>query len=147
MASSKHGREDLASQPTVIDLFCGAGGLSCGFREAGIDNREDALTTYGRNFLDTKTLNKDIESITAKETDAILGGNAGNIDVIIGGPPCQEFLVSGKRLLNDPCNKLYKTFVSLVARYKPKLFVMENVPGVMRFIPDDTALDEYINYE
>ena len=124
--------------PGVIDLFCGAGGLSCGFRDAGftvlagIDNWEDALVTYRHNFPGTKTINADIKNITVKEIDALLKRDAKEIDVIIGGPPCQGFSVSGKRLMNDPRNKLYKSFVSLVAHYKPKLFVMENVPGVMR---------------
>jgi DNA (cytosine-5)-methyltransferase 1 len=132
MVGSKNGRDTLASKPTVIDLFCGAGGLSCGFHHAGfsilagLDNWEEALETYRHNFPDTKTINADIEKITPQEI------SVDNVDVIIGGPPCQGFSVSGKRLMNDPRNKLYKAFVSLVAHYKPKLFVMENVPGVMR---------------
>jgi DNA (cytosine-5)-methyltransferase 1 len=138
MAGNKQGRATLAFKPTAIDLFCGAGGLSCGFRQAGfsilagLDNWEEALVTYCRNFTDTKTINADIEKIMPGEIDAILENNAGNVGVIISGPPCQGFSVSGKRLMNDPRNKLYKAFVSLVAHYKPKLFVMENVPGVMR---------------
>jgi DNA (cytosine-5)-methyltransferase 1 len=132
MAGSKIGRDTLASKPTIIDLFCGAGGLSCGFRQAGfivlagIDNWEEALVTYRRNFPDSKTINADIEKVTPQEIAV------DNVDVIIGGPPCQGFSISGKRLINDPRNKLYKAFVSLVAHYKPKIFVMENVPGVMR---------------
>lgn len=132
MAGSKIGRGTLVSKPTIIDLFCGAGGLSCGFRQAGftvlagIDNWEEALVTYRRNFPGTKTINADIEKIRPQEIDV------DNVDVIIGGPPCQGFSISGKRLINDPRNKLYKAFVSLVAHYKPKTFVMENVPGVMR---------------
>jgi len=132
MAGSKIGRGALASKPTIVDLFCGAGGLSCGFRHAGfsvlagIDNRKEALVTYQRNFPGTKAINADIEKVTPREIAV------DNVDVIIGGPPCQGFSISGKRLINDPRNKLYKAFVSLVAHYKPKLFVMENVPGVMR---------------
>jgi DNA (cytosine-5)-methyltransferase 1 len=138
MADGKNYKKTPFFAPCVIDLFCGAGGLSCGFRQAGfsvlagLDNWEDALVTYRRNFPNTETINADIESITPQEIDTILDGNTSNIDVIIGGPPCQGFSVSGKRLVNDPRNKLYKAFVSLVAHYRPKLFVMENVPGVMR---------------
>jgi DNA (cytosine-5)-methyltransferase 1 len=138
MAGNEHGRDTLAYKPTVIDLFCGAGGFSYGFYQAGftilmgIDNWEDALVTYRHNFPDTKTINTDIENITPHEIDIILERSADNVDVIIGGPPCQGFSISGKRLINDSRNKLYKAFVSLVSHYKPKLFVMENVPGVMR---------------
>jgi DNA (cytosine-5)-methyltransferase 1 len=138
MAGRKNEGDAFASKPTIIDLFCGAGGISCGFRQAGfsvlagIDNWEDALVTYRRNFPKTKTLNADIEKIIPQAVDALLGDRAKNIDVIVGGPPCQGFSVSGKRLLNDPRNKLYKAFVTLVAHYKPKIFLMENVPGVMR---------------
>jgi DNA (cytosine-5)-methyltransferase 1 len=138
MVNDKEKKNTLVYKPTVIDLFCGAGGLSCGFRQAGftiiagLDNWEDALVTYRRNFSDAKTINTDIENVTSQEIDVILESNADNIDVIIGGPPCQGFSVSGKRLINDPRNKLYKAFVSLVAYYKPKIFVMENVPGIMR---------------
>jgi DNA (cytosine-5)-methyltransferase 1 len=138
MASFGRGRDILAPKPTVINLFCGAGGLSYGFRQsgfdilAGIDNWEDALTTYRQNFPEIKAINADIEKITLKEIDTILEDYGGIVDVIVGGPPCQGFSVSGKRLIDDPRNKLYKAFVSLVAHYKPKIFVMENVPGIMR---------------
>jgi len=138
MVGSKDRKEKASFSPTAIDLFCGAGGLSYGFQEggfailAGVDNWADAITTYRHNFPDTKTLNKDIQDATAEDMDSLVGENADKIDLIIGGPPCQGFSVSGKRLINDPRNKLYKTFVSLVDRYKPKMFVMENVPGVMR---------------
>ncbi|MCM1236532.1 MAG: DNA cytosine methyltransferase, partial [Ruminococcus flavefaciens] len=60
------------------------------------------------------------------------GYKAEVIDVIIGGPPCQGFSVSGKRMIDDPRNKLYKSFVSLVEQIQPKVFVMENVPGLIR---------------
>ncbi|GMO11214.1 MAG: hypothetical protein Ta2A_19330 [Treponemataceae bacterium] len=96
-------KESLPFAPSVIDLFCGAGGISCGFRQAGfsvlagIDNWEDALVTYRRNFSETKTLNADIEKIIPQAVDALLGDHAGNIDVIVGGPPCQGFSVFGFR--------------------------------------------------
>ena len=57
--------------------------------------------------------------------------SSNNVDVIIGGPPCQGFSLSGKRLLEDPRNKLYKSFVELVREIKPKMFIMENVPGLL----------------
>lgn len=138
MARRILGREKLALKPTVIDLFCGAGGLSYGFHQAGfnilagIDNWEDSLVTYSNNFPETEAINTDIEYLTQKDIDFILKKYKNTIDVIIGGPPCQGFSISGKRNVNDPRNKLYKAFVSQVAHYKPKVFVMENVPGIMR---------------
>jgi DNA (cytosine-5)-methyltransferase 1 len=88
MAGNRIGRDSFTVKPTIIDLFCGAGGLSCGFRQAGfsvlagLDNWEEALVTYRRNFPGTKTINADIEKITPKEIAV------NNVDVIIGGPPC-----------------------------------------------------------
>jgi DNA (cytosine-5)-methyltransferase 1 len=138
MVGGKQKHKIMPVKPAIIDLFCGAGGLSYGFKEAGfnvliaIDNWDDALITHRHNFPETKTLKKNIESVSAKEIDSNLEASTNSIDVIIGGPPCQGFSVSGKRLIDDPRNKLYKAFVSLVRHYKPKMFVMENVPGIMR---------------
>ena len=121
----------------VIDLFCGAGGFSCGFAKAGfniavgIDLWKDATITYKHNHPHTAVLNKDITEIQPVELLAAANLTADDVDVIIGGPPCQGFSISGKRLIDDPRNKLYKSFVEIVGNIKPKLFVMENVPGLL----------------
>lgn len=122
-------------QPVVIDLFSGCGGLSLGFEMAGfdvrlaIDNWEDALVTYRYNHNNTDTLNADLLSLdpTKVEKDFKLS----EVDVIIGGPPCQGFSVAGKRIIDDDRNKLYKSFVRFVDYFKPKAFVMENVPNIL----------------
>lgn len=126
-------------KPKVIDLFCGCGGFSKGFESAGfevilgIDLWKDATITYQDNFPNAITINKDIGDISGKELLKIVNLKESiDIDVIIGGPPCQGFSLSGKRMLDDPRNKLYKSFVEIVGEIKPKFFVMENVPGLVR---------------
>ena len=121
----------------VIDLFCGCGGFSHGFEEAGfnialgIDLWEDATITFKHNHPNAKVINKDIVETSTEELLEAAGLSADQVDVIIGGPPCQGFSISGKRLIDDPRNKLYKSFVQIVSEIKPKVFVMENVPGLL----------------
>lgn len=120
---------------SVLDLFCGCGGLSLGFEMAGfdiklaIDNWEDALVTYRKNHKGTQTLNADLLNLNPKEVE--LKYNIKDLDVIIGGPPCQGFSVAGKRIIDDDRNKLYKSFVRFVDYFRPKTFLMENVPNIL----------------
>lgn len=129
----------------VVDLFCGCGGFSKGFEEAGfkicfgIDMWKDATITYQKNFPEAAVLNEDITKVSGKD---ILEGsrlNANEVDVIIGGPPCQGFSVSGKRMIDDERNRLYKSYVQIVSQIKPKVFVMENVPGLVRLFKGQVA--------
>lgn len=125
----------MTSKLNVIDLFCGCGGLSKGFEEAGfkvllgIDAWEDAITTFNYNHKNSKGLCKDLSTLNPKDIEPEL--NNRSVDVIIGGPPCQGFSVAGKRIINDERNKLYKNFVRFVAYFKPKAFVLENVPNIL----------------
>lgn len=120
-----------------FDLFCGCGGFTQGFEQAGlvsclgIDMWKDATTTYHYNFPNSAILNKDITSVTADELLETANVIANDVDVIIGGPPCQGFSISGKRMIDDPRNILYKSFVQIVGDIQPKIFVMENVPGLV----------------
>ncbi|MDO5307228.1 MAG: DNA cytosine methyltransferase [bacterium] len=122
----------------VIDLFCGCGGFSKGFEEAGfnicfgIDIWKDALATYKYNFPKAVVEHEDITNVNGYDILNKIGMSAEEIDVIIGGPPCQGFSVSGKRMIDDERNKLYKSFVQIVSEIQPKIFVMENVPGLIR---------------
>ena len=122
-------------KPIVIDLFSGCGGLSLGFEMAGfdvklaIDNWEDALVTYRFNHKHTDTLNADLLNLDPAKVEQDF--NLHEVDVIIGGPPCQGFSVAGKRIIDDDRNKLYKSFVRFVDHFKPKAFVMENVPNIL----------------
>lgn len=119
----------------VLDLFCGCGGLSLGFEQAGfnvllgIDNWEDALVTYRYNHHNSRTMHADLMSLNPIDVEKEVSHQ--KIDVIIGGPPCQGFSVAGKRIIDDDRNKLYKSFVRMVAHFKPKAFVLENVPNIL----------------
>jgi len=121
-----------ATQPTFIDLFSGCGGMSFGFHQAGfrpllaIDHWSDALETYKLNNPKTSVLQADLMSL--KATDIM--HDIGTPTMIVGGPPCQGFSISGKRDPDDPRNILYRSFVDFVDVLRPKYFVMENVPNM-----------------
>lgn len=123
----------------VIDLFCGCGGLSHGFLEAGfdvvigVDFDEAALKTYGINHKDSMALKSDLfkdESINEIADKYIEKIGNDDVDLIIGGPPCQGFSLTGSRDINDTRNTLYLAVVKCVKRFKPKAFLIENVPGM-----------------
>ena len=121
-----------------IDLFCGAGGMTAGFKAAGIksllsnDIEESACTTLKINNPEINVLCGDI---TKEETkDAIeKAALAGEADIICGGPPCQGFSMAGFRLENDPRNQLFREFVDIVKRVNPKVIVFENVEGLLSY--------------
>ena len=119
------------SSPTCFDLFSGAGGLSVGFAMAGgmpigaVDIDFDSIQTYKRNF----PLAPDVACCPIESWRPTT--KRGEVDVIIGGPPCQGFsLARGLRFVDDPRNYLYKYFVKLVEEFRPKWIVMENVEGI-----------------
>lgn len=126
------------SKYNVIDLFCGCGGFSQGFKQAnynillGIDSWQDATETFKQNLKLSDTINKDITKLDGSQILEFLNIDSNKVDLIIGGPPCQGFSISGKRIIDDSRNKLYKSFVDIVSYIKPKVFVMENVPGLIR---------------
>lgn len=130
----------------VIDLFSGAGGLSQGFRDAGCDIisaveiNKNLSQTFRNNFKKTKIFEEDISKVKSKD----LLVNESKVDIVIGGPPCQGFSMSGKRIrgngifLNDKRNKLFKEFVRIINDLKPKIFLMENVPGILNIFQGKT---------
>lgn len=120
---------------TVLDLFCGCGGLSKGFEMAGydillgVDFNEPALKTFEHNHKGSKTLYGDLSSLDTFNTiDSLIDNKT--VDVIIGGPPCQGFSLTGSRNFEDKRNKLYLAMIEAIRRYSPKAFVIENVPGM-----------------
>lgn len=124
----------MKRKPTIIDLFCGCGGLSYGLEQTGydvilgIDNWGDALKTFAENHPHAKTLEGDISKVSASEIKKLIGKQT--VDVIVGGPPCQGFSLSGARNFYDKRNTLYLDFIRLVKELKPRAFVVENVPGL-----------------
>lgn len=119
----------------AIDLFAGCGGLSKGFMDAGyniivgVDNDQAALNTFARNHNGAKILNADLSKQETFDEIAQIAGDR-NIDVIIAGPPCQGFSLTGPRNFDDPRNKLYLAVLEMVRQYQPKGFIIENVPGM-----------------
>ncbi|TQP51792.1 DNA cytosine methyltransferase [Vibrio cholerae] len=128
-------KNSLGVSMNVVDLFCGCGGLSLGFEQAGynillgIDHDKSALETFKRNHKGSEIIHGDIQEVTASDIRKIIGNKT--VDVIIGGPPCQGLSLSGPRKLDDPRNKLFLSYVRLVRDFKPKFFVLENVPGII----------------
>lgn len=121
----------------VLDLFCGAGGLSLGFDMAGynivggIDFNKEAIDTHKLNFKEGFHFCGDI---TTLDDETILKQFEGRVDVIIGGPPCQGFSTANmwqKDHEEDERNKLFYQFIRFVELLKPKAFVMENVRGIL----------------
>lgn len=118
----------------VADLFSGVGGLSLGFRQAGfsvvfaVEHDREIADAYSRNDSSAVMFNDDITQLDPKK----LSKRFGRIDVIVGGPPCQGFSQKGKRLsVNDDRNYLFKQYVRFVAEFRPKYFVLENVPNII----------------
>lgn len=124
-------------KPVLIDLFCGAGGMSEGFRQAGfhvacgIDIDKDAGATHERNFPEAVLIQDDIQQLSVEQVLERLPFEKEEIDIIIGGFPCQGFSMAGKRWVDDPRNQLFKEFVKMVNGIRPKVFVAENVVGLV----------------
>ncbi len=122
-------------RPKVLDLFCGCGGLSLGFMQAGyqivagIDSWQDALDTFAFNHQGAKAIQADLFHISPQEIKQQY--DIHHVDIIIGGPPCQGFSIAGKRMIDDERNQLYKSFVEFVKFYQPQAFLMENVPNII----------------
>ena len=95
----------------------------------GIDLWQDAIETFTFNHRNSKGICADLEKTNPQDVETLLDGR--KIDVIIGGPPCQGFSVAGKRIVDDERNKLYKSFMRFVDHFKPRAFMLENVPNIL----------------
>lgn len=139
-----------SSNPTVLDLFCGAGGLALGFKMAGyrvlagIDNWDPAVASFRRNFPDAKAIGHDLSAGPSDLKGGLVGGS---IDVIVGGPSCQGFSTSGGlsrstgRNEDDPRNRLFINYINLVGVLRPAWIVFENVPGLLLYNQGRFALE------
>jgi DNA (cytosine-5)-methyltransferase 1 len=152
-----------ADGPVVIDLFCGAGGMSLGFRAAGchilagIDEDDAASATFLDNFTRLQPGEPPFVpspgegDLHAFDLDSIPGVQG--VDIVIGGPPCQGFSRIGRAKIDslrdeglrdegfeeDPRNELYKVFLAALRRWQPRAFVMENVPGMLSIGGENVA--------
>jgi DNA (cytosine-5)-methyltransferase 1 len=131
------------SDVTFLDLFSGCGGFSLGLKKAGfkelasIDSNPEAVIVFRANFPDVPhILEEDLTRYQPRRLAKLIGTD--HVDLIVGGPPCQGFSTvrqadganSGERLVEDDRRSLYREFLRFVKFFKPKMFVMENVPGI-----------------
>lgn len=129
--------KDKQGMKTAISLFCGAGGCSLGFKQAGYnilmatDFDEAAIKTYKLNFPETDTILQDINNIDFDDVLSKYNMKAGDLDFLIGGPPCQGFSTAGTRFWDDPRNHLLKSYIRALSVLQPKWFMMENVEGLL----------------
>lgn len=120
---------------SIIDLFAGAGGMTQGFHMAGfksvlaIDFDKDSCRTYEKNFPEATVICDDIKTVT---NERLLELGAKHADIIVGGPPCQGFSPLGKKLKDDPRNRLWQEYFRVVRLISPKVWVMENVPELLK---------------
>lgn len=128
----------MKTKYNCIDLFCGAGGLTKGFEDAGfntvyaVEYNKVFAESYKMNFPKVEIFVGDIKTITNEQISKINKKN--RIDLIIGGPPCQGFSIAGnigRRFLDDDRNKLFLEYVRFVNVIKPKMFVLENVAAML----------------
>lgn len=122
----------------VISTFSGCGGSSLGYQLAGgkvvlaVEWDNHAVETYKLNFPDTDIFHGDISKLGVEEVLKRTNLKPRELDIFDGSPPCQGFSMSGKRILEDSRNQLYKEYVRLLQGLKPKVFVMENVSGMVK---------------
>jgi DNA (cytosine-5)-methyltransferase 1 len=123
---------------STIDLFCGAGGITEGFREAGYrclyanDCMPEAVETFLFNHPETWAEPDDIENVDPSQVRKQLTLKKGMLDVLVGGPPCQGFSINApERFLSDKRNKLFIDYLRFLEEFEPKAFLFENVPGLL----------------
>ncbi len=124
--------------PTVISTFAGSGGSSLGYSMAGFNELlavewdNNAVETLRLNFPDLRIYHGDIAKLSVDQCLEMADIQPGELDIFDGSPPCQGFSTAGKRILNDPRNQLFREYVRLLQGLQPKVFVMENVSGMVK---------------
>lgn len=137
------------SRPTGVDLYCGVGGMSLGFEQAGFDVLAAVdvdpvhVATHQRNFPNCKTWCADLGRISGDDIRNATGLGQKTIDAVFAGTPCQGFSLIGKRRRNDPRNFLLFDFARLIDELSASYFVLENVAGI-QLGRAKTVLDEFL---
>jgi len=144
--------------PTVISTFAGCGGSSLGYKWAkfnellAIEWENNAVETFKINFPDIPIWQKDIKECIGEDILKFCKIKKGELDILDGSPPCQGFSTAGKRKVKDNRNDLFKEFIRLINELSPKVFIIENVSGIVKgkmkgkFIEIITLLKS-LNYE
>lgn len=124
--------------PMVISLFAGCGGSSLGYSMAGfrellaVEWDNNAVETFQLNFPDIPVFHGDIAKCSVDWILETTGLKVGELDVLDGSPPCQGFSIVGKRIIDDPRNYLFREYIRIIRGLKPKVFIMENVSGMIK---------------
>lgn len=124
--------------PKVISTFAGGGGSLTGYMMAGFDDvlavewDDNAVQTLRLNWPELDIYHGDIAKLSVNEVLKRTGLQPGELDVLDGSPPCQGFSTAGKRIMDDPRNQLFREYVRFLYGLRPKVFVMENVSGMVK---------------
>jgi DNA (cytosine-5)-methyltransferase 1 len=123
---------------TSVDLFCGAGGIAEGFRQAGFDClygndiNPHAVETFAANHPRAIADNRSIDKVDVSRLRRDLGIRRGELTALVGGPPCQGFSINApERFIKDPRNALFKHYLDFLDEFQPKTLLFENVPGML----------------
>jgi DNA (cytosine-5)-methyltransferase 1 len=120
-----------------IDLLAGAGGMTEGFKQKGFhpifanDREKSALATFQKNHPSAIASDEPLETLNPSDIRKYLNLSRGELDLLMGGPPCQGFSTLGQRNPQDHRNQLYQDFLKFIEEFRPKAFVMENVVGML----------------
>lgn len=134
-----------------IDLFAGAGGLSCGLEMAGFqailanELVDQYAETYRKNNPDVPLIIGDVRKVCELDLKQKLNLKIGELDLLAGGPPCQGFSVNAPvRTLDDERNHLFKDFLRVAAVLQPKAILIENVTGIIQ-LGKGTVVEQIYN--
>lgn len=137
-AWAQHTATRAENAPTVISIFAGCGGSSLGYSMAGyrellaVEWDQNAVDTFRLNFPDVPVYHGDIAKLSVERVLEETQLQPGQLDVFDGSPPCQGFSTAGKRMMDDPRNQLFREYVRLLRGLQPRVFVMENVSGMVK---------------
>jgi DNA (cytosine-5)-methyltransferase 1 len=131
-------KDDSDQRRLLVDLFSGAGGLSCGLSMAGfksiaaVELEAAYANTFKENHPDSKVLTEDIRKLAKGDLEELLGIKKGRLDLLAAGIPCQGFSINAPiRTLDDPRNHLFKDYLTFIEKLKPKATIIENVTGIV----------------